>query len=151
MPDTLDIVLRLCVATLVGGVLGLNRELHHQATGVRTLGLVALGAALAVVAIAAQADDASALSRVIQGVITGIGFLGAGVILRGQRGHVHGLTTAATIWVTATLGVLCGVGAWRTLAAAVLLMLVLLTAGGPIERWFHSRFDDTLEAKKPKR
>ena len=73
-----DIILRLGGAMLVGCAIGLNRELHHKATGMRTLGLVALGSALAVLAIA---DDPQGVGRVIQGVITGIGFLGAGVIL----------------------------------------------------------------------
>src|ERR1700686_1059413 len=120
----LDIILRLGAAILIGSVIGLNRELHHKPTGMRTLGLVALGSALAVLAVA---DDPQAdISRVIQGVITGIGFLGAGVILhRPTGGKVHGLTTAATIWVTACLGILCGIAAWRTTAVAILLTAAL--------------------------
>ena len=74
----LDIVLRLGSAILIGGAIGLNRDLHHKPTGMRTLGLVALGSTLAVLAVA---GDPAAVSRVIQGIITGIGFLGAGVIL----------------------------------------------------------------------
>ena len=80
----LDIILRLGAAILVGSVIGLNRELHHKPTGMRTLGLVALGSALAVLAVAQ--DPQADVSRVIQGVITGVGFLGAGVILHGQAG-----------------------------------------------------------------
>ena len=126
----LDIFVRLGAATAIGGAIGLNRELHHKPTGVRTLGLVGLGSALAMLAVA---DDPQAdVSRVIQGVITGIGFLGAGVILhRPTGGKVHGLTTAATIWVTACLGILCGIAAWRTVAVAILFTAVLLTVGGP--------------------
>src|SRR6478672_13351724 len=131
----LDIVLRLGSAILIGGAIGLNRDLHHKPTGMRTLGLVALGSTLAVLA---AAGDPAAVSRVIQGVITGIGFLGAGVILhRPTGGKVHGLTTAATIWVTASLGILCGLAAWRTVAIAALLMFFLLIVGGPIEKWCH--------------
>ena len=134
----LDIILRLGAAILVGSVIGLNRELHHKPTGMRTLGLVALGSALAVLAVAQ--DPQADVSRVIQGVITGVGFLGAGVILhRPTGGKVHGLTTAATIWVTASLGVLCGLAAWRILAIATLLILFLLIAGGPFEKWCHRR------------
>jgi putative Mg2+ transporter-C (MgtC) family protein len=135
----LDIVVRLGAAVAIGGAIGLNRELHHKQTGVRTLGLVGLGSALAVLAVA---DDPQAdISRVIQGVITGIGFLGAGVILhRPTGGKVHGLTTAATIWVTASLGILCGIAAWRTVVVALLLTVVLLTGGGPFERWCKNRF-----------
>ena len=134
-----DIMLRLGAAMLIGSMIGINRELHQKPTGMRTLGLVALGSALAVLAVAKDPDaDAS---RVIQGVITGVGFLGAGVILhRPADGQVvHGLTTAATIWITASLGVLCGLAAWRILVVAVVLALCLLTVGGPVEKWFHRR------------
>ena len=134
----MDIILRLGGATLIGCAIGLNRELHHKATGMRTLGLVALGSALAVLGVAQ--DSQADVSRVIQGVITGIGFLGAGVILhRPTGGKVQGLTTAATIWVTASLGILCGLAAWPTVGVAILLMLFLLIAGGPIEKWCHKR------------
>ena len=136
MIDWMDIILRLGGAMLVGCAIGLNRELHHKPTGMRTLGLVALGSALAVLGVAQDLEGD--VSRVIQGVITGIGFLGAGVILhRPTGGKVHGLTTAATIWVTASLGILCGLAAWRTVAIAAVLMLVLLSVGGPIEKWCH--------------
>ena len=138
MIDWTDIILRLGGAMLVGCAIGLNRELHHKPTGMRTLGLVALGSALAVLGVAQ--DSQGDVSRVIQGVITGIGFLGAGVILhRPTGGKVHGLTTAATIWVTASLGILCGLAAWRTVAIAALLVLFLLIVGGPIEKWCHKR------------
>src|SRR3984893_10043795 len=139
MLGSLDIILRLGAAILVGSVIGLNRELHHKPTGMRTLGLVALGSALAVLAVA---DDPQAdVSRVIQGVITGIGFLGAGVILHHPtEGKGHGLTTAATTWLTASLGILCGLAAWRTVTVAILLTVVLLTTGGPFEKWCQKRF-----------
>ena len=80
------------------------------------------------------------MSRVVQGIITGIGFLGAGVILhRPTGGKVHGLTTAASIWVTAAMGVLCGMGAWPILVVGVSLVLLLLVFGGPVEKWCHKR------------
>jgi putative Mg2+ transporter-C (MgtC) family protein len=138
MLEWMDIILRLVGATAVGCAIGLNRELHNKPTGMRTLGLVSLGSALAVLAVAQ--DSAADVSRVVQGVITGIGFLGAGVILHGPTGaRVHGLTTAASIWVTASLGILCGLAAWRSVGIAVILMLFLLVAGGPIEKWVHDR------------
>jgi putative Mg2+ transporter-C (MgtC) family protein len=142
MLDTPDIALRLTMATLIGCAIGLNRELHHKPTGVRTLGLVGLGSALAILAVSPGPSQHDAdVSRVVQGVITGIGFLGAGVILHRPTGRTHGLTTAATIWVTATLGMLGGLGAWRVVTFAVFLVLVLLIAGGPAERWIHRRFE----------
>src|SRR5438046_10605659 len=134
----LDIIIRLGAAMLIGGVIGLNRDLHHKPTGVRTLGLVALGSTLAVLAVAQ--DPQADISRVIQGVITGVGFIGAGVILhRPTNKRVHGLTTAAAIWVTAAMGVLRGLGAWRILGIAAPLILLVLIAGGPVEKWCHKR------------
>lgn len=115
-----EVALRLVVATLAGAALGLNRELHGKPTGLRTLGLVGLGSAAAVMAVAAPGHEDNA-SRVVQGIVTGIGFLGAGVIVRPPRGmHIHGLTTAACAWTTACIGVLSGLGSWRVLSVALL-------------------------------
>src|SRR5436305_14998672 len=96
---TLEIALRLGAATLAGVVLGLNRDLHGKSTGVRTLGLVCLGSALAVLSIhAVTGTDAS---RVIHGIVTGVGFLGAGVIVRDSTGlRVHAAKSAAGVGVT---------------------------------------------------
>src|SRR5438552_12528546 len=103
---TLEIALRLGAATLAGVVLGLDRGLHGKEAGVRTLGLVCLGSALAVLSI--HAVTGTGASRVIQGIVTGVGFLGAGVIVRSEKGqHVHGLATAACVWVTACMGAAC--------------------------------------------
>ena len=83
------------------------------------------------------------MSRAMQGIITGIGFLGAGVILRDTSGaRVHGLTTAATIWLTATLGILCGAGIWSVALPGVGLTLVILILGRPLERFLHRRFPE---------
>lgn len=131
-----QIFLRLVVATLIGCALGLNRELHGKPAGLRTHALVALGAALVtltsveLVTAGRQVDNASVL-RTIQGIMAGIGFLGGGVILRDDSHQsVHGLTTAASVWVVACLGIACGAGQWLTalmalgLALGVLVVLV---------------------------
>jgi putative Mg2+ transporter-C (MgtC) family protein len=134
--DTLDIALRLSASALAGATLGLNRDLHGKPTGVRTLGLVGVGAALAVLTVsgASGAD----MSRVIQGILTGIGFLGVGVIVRNNEGqHVHGLTTAACVWVTACIGVACAVAEWRIVLISVPLIFVILVFGGPFEKAIH--------------
>ena len=86
-------------------------------------------------------DPQAEITRVIQGVIVGIGFLGAGVIFdRNNNGRMHGLTTAATIWITAFFGILCGLGAWRTAVVAIILTAVLLALGGPFQRWCYRDF-----------
>ena len=138
--EILDIVLRLATAALVGVFLGLNRDLHGKPTGVRTLGLEwRQGSALAVAAFG-HANNADA-SRVVQGIVTGIGFLGAGVIVRsGQGGHVRGLPTAACVWVTACLGAACEVSEWRIVLPGLLIVLILLVFGGSFEKAIHRRW-----------
>jgi putative Mg2+ transporter-C (MgtC) family protein len=139
-----EVVVRLGVATLIGSVLGLNRELRNKPAGMRTHALVALGAALLTL-MAMQFGimesgkvNSNAMSRVVQGVITGIGFLGGGVILRDQQKRdVHGLTTAASIWVAAALGISCGAGAWPTAVVALGFTLFVLIVGGPVEGWLY--------------
>jgi putative Mg2+ transporter-C (MgtC) family protein len=130
---TLELAIRLGAAALVGAAMGLNRDLHGKSTGVRTLGLVGLGSALAVLAFG-QASGADA-SRVLQGIVTGIGFLGAGVIVRSNDGdHVHGLTTAACVWLTACIGAACGASEWRSILLSLPFASVILLCGGPFEK-----------------
>jgi putative Mg2+ transporter-C (MgtC) family protein len=138
---SLDIAARLATAIACGAVIGLNRDLHHKQAGVRTNALVSLGAALAVIVVMPPGESDSqridALSRVIQGVLTGIGFLGAGVILRDpSTRRVSGLTTAAAIWLAALLGIASGAGAYRIAALAIVFGLVAIVCGGPFERLF---------------
>ena len=137
----LDIVARLALSVVVGAVIGLNRDLHHKQAGVRTNALVSLGAALAIIVVAPpgieEAHRIDAMSRVIQGVLTGIGFLGAGVILRDPESRrVSGLTTAAAIWLAALLGVAAGAGYYVPVVATLVLGLVAIACGGPFEKWF---------------
>jgi putative Mg2+ transporter-C (MgtC) family protein len=86
--------------------------------------------------------DPNALARIIQGVLTGIGFLGAGVIIHEASGRsVHGLTTAATVWVAASLGIACGIGQFTEVAVAMCLIFVILILGGPVERLVNRVFN----------
>ncbi|HLS48190.1 MAG TPA: MgtC/SapB family protein [Gemmatimonadales bacterium] len=137
--STEEIFARLAVAMIAGFVLGINRELRGKPAGVRTHGLVALGACLVTIVTMEIAHfggrfNPDAVSRVIQGVITGIGFIGGGVILKLPEARaVQGLTTAASVWVTACVAVAFGAGMWRTALLGLGLTLMALLFGGPIE------------------
>ncbi len=154
MLEWTDVILRLAAATLIGAAIGLDRDLRGKPTGVRTMGIVALGSAVIVLAsqYPAHEMDIAAASRVMQGIITGIGFLGAGVILRNPSGgRVRGLTTAASIWLTACIGASCGAGAWPIVLTSALLVAILLTFGKSLEQAFERRFprDDTDDPSGP--
>jgi putative Mg2+ transporter-C (MgtC) family protein len=143
----LDGILRLIAAAAVGIAVGFNRDLRGKPLGMRTLALVSLGAALASITAINFADLAAhpdALSRVVQGavqgVLTGIGFIGAGVVLHDRDSMtVHGLTTAATVWVTAALGIACALAAWMLALTAVVLTLVILFGLGWVEQRLMSK------------
>ncbi|MEY4563686.1 MAG: hypothetical protein RLZZ618_2963 [Pseudomonadota bacterium] len=131
VPDAAQItriLVRLLLAGVLGAVLGYDREQQGKAAGVRTHMLVAMGAALFVL-VPQQAGMAIAdVSRVMQGVIAGIGFLGAGAILRAQaEENVRGLTTAASVWMTAAIGIACGLGRESTAVLSTLLALGVLS------------------------
>ncbi|MEZ6242409.1 MAG: MgtC/SapB family protein [Phycisphaerales bacterium] len=136
-PMTLgEMLLRAALALLLGGMIGWDRERKEKAAGLRTMMLVSLGSAgvmMGGMELAASLSDASFRidpTRVMSGVIGGIGFLGAGSIIQGGR-RVHGLTTAASIWAAAGVGIAAGAGLYRlafVLAGAVLVALVLVTA-----------------------
>lgn len=132
-----QVVMRLLVAALLGGALGLQREYHGKDAGVRTHMLVAIGSALFVLVPLQGGADADGLSRVIQGVVAGIGFLCAGTILKvagsGDE-QVRGLTTAAGIWLTAAIGVAVGLGREMTGVVCTLLALAVLALEGPMRR-----------------
>jgi putative Mg2+ transporter-C (MgtC) family protein len=140
----LDITLRLGAAALVGAGVGINRDLANKPIGSRTLGLVALGAAtvsVAAVEVPGMAENPDAMSRIVQGIIqgvmAGISFIGAGVILRdSQARRVQGLTTAATVWVTAALGIACGLGRWNVVVIGSVIALVLLV----VVHWLEAMF-----------
>ena len=127
------IVVRLLVAVLLGGVLGWERESVGAPAGLRTHMLVSLGSALFVLIPLQAGMRFEDLSRVLQGVTAGIGFLGAGAILKQTaRNDVRGLTTAASIWLTAALGVAAGMGREATALLSTLFALVILAI---LRRW----------------
>ena len=141
-PDLLDLALRLIAATLIGGLVGLDREVRRKPAGLRTHALVSLGAALVIVVVIRTTpvgyQHVDAVSRVIQGIIAGVGFLGGGAILKSNDNEmVHGLTTAASIWLVAALGIACGAGQWVTALVACLIAIVVLVVGSPVEALVH--------------
>jgi putative Mg2+ transporter-C (MgtC) family protein len=126
-PQMLRVVARIVVAAMLGALLGAERESAGKAAGLRTHMLVALGAALFVLFPAEAGMNIQDLSRVIQGVATGIGFIGAGTILkREDSDHIAGLTTAASIWLTGAIGMAVGAGQlWLSVVAAVSAWIIL--------------------------
>lgn len=130
MPDaqqTARVVIRLLAALIVGGIIGYQRERAGKAAGLRTHILVAMGTALFVLACVGYGMQQDALSRVVQGLATGIGFLGAGAILKMEaERRIRGLTTAAGIWMTAALGVAIGLGELGTAVIGVVFAWIVL-------------------------
>lgn len=152
----MEIFLRLALAVILGGVIGFNRKRHSKPAGIRTMALISLGCATftligieAVIQLAALQAGAESLtaslttgvnldsSRIIAGIVGGVGFLGAGAIIQ-SRGKIQGMTSAASIWVTATIGVSVGLGLYSLAAATTFLafiVLVLNKSGGQEEEY----------------
>lgn len=131
--EVVRVALRLVAALIIGTVIGLQRELTHKPAGLRTHLLVALGTALLVVAAVNTGMKSGDVSRVIQGLITGVGFLGGGTILKLTQEHeIRGLTTAAGIWLTAAASVAVGLGKYADAFIGVFFALIVLTAVGKL-------------------
>ncbi|NUO89018.1 MAG: MgtC/SapB family protein [Cupriavidus sp.] len=136
VPDAAEatrILVRLTMAVLLGGLIGYERESSGKAAGLRTHMLVALGSALFVLVPLQAGVPLADMSRVLQGLIAGIGFLGAGAILKqNDEAHIKGLTTAASIWMVAAIGVAAGLGRDTTAVIATVFTLVILQI---LKRW----------------
>jgi len=138
-----ELIRRLLLAALIGGLLGAEREVHRKSAGFRTNILIALGCAvftLVSLTLSPNGDPA----RIAAQIVTGIGFLGAGTIIRG-RGGVQGLTTAATVWVNASLGTAAGAGLYRLAIIGGSITLGVLLVLSPIE----TAIEDRVGAKRP--
>lgn len=132
------VIFRLCAATLFGAAIGIERERAGKPAGFRTHILITLGTAVFVIACSGAGLSAEGLSRVIQGIVTGIGFLGAGTILKlNDERDIQGLTTAAGVWMTAAIGVTVGLGSLGLAFLGTVLALIILTFAG----FFEFRFD----------
>ena len=139
----LEVIQRLLLAAAVGGVIGAEREVRRKSAGFRTNILIAMGSAVfTMMSISIAADWGGDSTRIAAQIVTGIGFLGAGAIIRTGR-DVHGLTTAATVWVNAALGIAAGAGAYHIAIIAGAITLIVLLILGPIEvafeRWVERR------------
>jgi putative Mg2+ transporter-C (MgtC) family protein len=130
----LRVFIRLFAATLLGAAIGFQRERAGKPAGLRTHTLVSLGTTLLVLSCSTVGMSLEGLSRVIQGIITGIGFIGAGSILKLSEEHaIRGLTTSASIWVTAAVGVAVGLGSVGVALLSTLLALIVLALVGRLE------------------
>jgi putative Mg2+ transporter-C (MgtC) family protein len=130
----------LLTAMVSGALIGAQRERSGKPAGLRTHTLVAMGAALFVLAPLELGMHLDGISRVIQGIVTGIGFLGAGAILKLRDiRQIEGLTTAAGIWITAAAGIAAGLGRWGLVLAATILALLVLSVLGKVEEWMGTK------------
>lgn len=147
LPDAAQVtqvLVRLFIAVLLGGLIGYNRERNESAAGLRTHMLVALGAALFVIVPQQAGMTVADLSRVLQGIIAGIGFLGAGAIIKlSDKEQIKGLTTAASIWATAAIGIAAGMGREMTAVLSTLLALVILAVLPRIEHYIEMNSQKT--------
>jgi putative Mg2+ transporter-C (MgtC) family protein len=132
MPDELEMALRLVLAAALGAIIGYQRERAGKPAGLRTHMLISIGSALFTVASAFGFTGAVDPTRIAAGIVTGIGFLGAGAILHREGGIVAGLTTAATIWVSAAIGLAAGAGLYLISAVTTGLVLIVLFLPHPI-------------------
>jgi putative Mg2+ transporter-C (MgtC) family protein len=137
MSISLDpLVTRLLIAAGLSAAIGFEREYHQKPAGLRTNMLIGIGSAMfTIVSIRFAVGGQGSVDRVAAQIATGIGFLGAGAILRDQQ-NVHGLTTAATIWMNAAIGMAVGVGLYQLAVTSTVITLIVLAVLGPIERFF---------------
>lgn len=145
LAQTVRLLVRISVAMLLGAIIGMQRERYGKSAGLRTHILVALSSALFVIAATESGMGADGVSRVVQGLTTGIGFIGAGAILKlGQEHEIYGLTTAAGIWATAAVGVAVGLGQTGLAVLSVILIWFVLAGLG----WFEVRIKRASEAAR---
>jgi putative Mg2+ transporter-C (MgtC) family protein len=133
-------MVRLIIAMILGAVVGIQREHTGKPAGLRTHVLVAMGGALFVLAPLEARMELDGVSRVIQGIVTGIGFIGAGAILKlHDKREIEGLTTAAGIWMTAAIGIAAGLGRWGLALVSTILTWITLSIIGRVETWMNQK------------
>ena len=140
MIETIDVVIRVVLSIILCGLIGIERKFYHKPAGFRTNVLVGLGSTILMIIslyILTNYNEGGSvdISRIASQIVTGIGFLGAGAIIQG-RGSIHGMTTAATIWVVAAIGIAVGLGFYFTAVIATIGALVVLVILGRMEHRF---------------
>jgi putative Mg2+ transporter-C (MgtC) family protein len=141
------VVIRLLAATLLGGLIGIQRESTRKPAGLRTHVLVCVATAAFIIACTGSGMSSDGISRVIQGIVTGIGFIGAGAILKLSHEHeIKGLTTAASVWMTAAIGVTVGLGSLGIALMIAMLALIILS----LARLEHAIEDRRKKVDRPK-
>ena len=147
----LRVAIRLAAAMILGGIIGIQRERSGKAAGFRTHMMVCLGTAVFVITCSSVGMQFDAVSRVIQGLVTGIGFIGAGTILKleGEE-EIKGLTTAAGIWMTAAIGITIGLGAVGIAIVSTVLALIILALTQPVEDFLLKRSGAKKKSSRPR-
>ncbi|HOK66954.1 MAG TPA: MgtC/SapB family protein [Anaerohalosphaeraceae bacterium] len=140
----------LGMSILLGGLIGLEREIHRKPAGLRTNILICLAAALFThLALSLSEESLDTASRILQGVITGVGFIGAGAVIRGTH-EIHGITTAATIWLVTGIGIACGFALYEAAVIVTLVALAVLWGLSPLDRRIRQNVAEENGSEKQK-
>jgi len=145
MDWTIDII-PVLLAVGCGAVIGVERQLMHKPAGLRTNVLICLGAAVFTIISERMAGSQEPITRIAAQIVTGVGFLGAGAVIQ-DRGGIHGLTTAATIWLVASIGMACGARLYYLAITATVLAILVLVGLGQVDKYLLSRHDDSKPDK----
>lgn len=136
---TMNDILPLLIAILLGGIIGIEREINGKPAGLRTNIIICLGAAAFTIIARYLSADTESATRVTAGIVTGVGFLGAGVLIH-EGGGIHGLTTAASIWLVTSIGIACGAGLYILAVAVTVLAVVVLLGLQPITKKIREKY-----------
>lgn len=136
--ELLDLIFRILIALIAGMVIGFERQWHHKSAGLRTNTLVCMGAAFYVIISIMLTQESGDVTRIIGQVVTGIGFLGAGIIFR-EGANIHGLTTAATVWCSSAIGCMAGAGFFTEAAVAAVTVVGINIILVPVDNWLNNR------------
>ena len=146
MDWTSDII-PILLAIGCGAIIGVERQLMHKPAGLRTNVLICLGAAVFTIISGKMAQGQEPITRIAAQIVTGVGFLGAGAVIQ-DRGGIHGLTTAATIWLMASVGMACGARLYHLAITTTVLALLVLVGLGQVDKYLLSRHDNSKPDKK---